>query len=81
MSETKKDLKPENIIFIKWFNNLPYSQRPSIRRLICDKCYVAQLTIDNWLYGRSGIPLLTQEKINELANETIFSIKKGGSNG
>lgn len=78
MKKIKKTIRPENVLFIEWFNNLPHAQRPGIKKIICDKCHTSPSTINNWLYGNSGIPRLTQEKLNELAQETIFPIERNG---
>jgi hypothetical protein len=76
-----KTPRPENELFREWFNNLPHAQRPGIRKLLCDKCHISNRTVDNWLYDVCGIATIYQEKINELAQETIFQISKGGSDG
>lgn len=78
--KTKK-IRPENNLFREWYNNLPHAQRPNILKIICDKCHVKSRTVDNWLYDVCGIKTIYQEKINELAQETIFPIQEGGSDG
>ena len=47
-------------------------ERTAIREKIIAACKINYRTIDNWLLGTCKIPVLAQEKINEVLNKKIF---------
>jgi hypothetical protein len=61
----KNDLK-------HYMNTVPYGQYSEVKRRIIKACFVTEEVWANWMKGRTSIPYLAKEKINEIAGRDIF---------
>jgi len=55
-----------------WFT-LSMEEKAILRDKILSECHVLYPTIRNWIHGQCKVPLLAQEKIEEITGVKIFN--------
>lgn len=73
MQENKgKDYSTDAQKLRDFMQNLRYCDYNTVRRKIVEACMVRGYIFANWLSGRSRIPELAKQKINEVTGTNIF---------
>lgn len=59
--------------FRDWLDSITVSEYPEIRKRIIKECKISEQKFRHWRAGNSRIPVLAQEKINEIAGKAVFT--------
>lgn len=55
-----------------WLSTIPVGLFPEIREQIMRDCGISRYVLSYWLSGRTKIPYLAMQKIENIANKRIF---------
>jgi hypothetical protein len=58
--------------FRDWLDSITVSEYPEIRKRIIEECRISEQKFRHWKAGNSRVPVLAQEKINEIAGKAVF---------
>lgn len=57
---------------LAWLSTIPVGILPEIRGQIMRDCGITRYVLSYWLSGRTKIPYLAMQKIEEIASKRIF---------
>lgn len=57
---------------LAWLSTIPVGILPEIREQIMRDCGITRYVLSYWLSGRTKIPYLAMQKIEEIAGKRIF---------
>lgn len=66
---TKMDKKQA---FENWWFNLPQKEVPTMKQQIMERCFISRFTFVFWLSGRTEIPTICLNIIEDIARKKIF---------
>ena len=69
--ETTK-AKTEKNIFGDWIRTIPEDHYDKIRHQVIAECKITDQIFRHWKCGNSKVPVLAQEKINQIAGYEVF---------
>ena len=61
--------------FQKWLNTIPNGKYLETRSRIIKECNINGNIYRNWKIGRTPVPPLAKEKINEIFKSKVFKMK------
>lgn len=61
-----------NARLLAWLSTIPVGILPEIREQIMRDCGITRYVLSYWLSGRTKIPYLAMQKIEEIAGKRIF---------
>ena len=58
--------------FNTYLSRIPVSEYNGIRKRIIEECGISEVQFRHWRAGRTKVPYLAKQKINEIAGKLVF---------